>query len=335
MIDKLKKKTFWVIWGILMLVFVGVLLTINITNYQANIRETRRQLMKMSELEDEGLPKEPPKELLEKGDEMADFHMRVTRLNQRTMYIISAVLLVIGMMISFVVAWFLSKWLVKPVQEAFEKQKAFISDAGHELKTPITVINANIDTMEMENGDNKHIHYIKDEIMKMSTLVQNLLTLARVENTEIKTEFAEFNLSKAVLNATLPFESVAFEHGLSLQEEVQEELLMCGNEGQMKQVVAILIDNAIKHAKEGSAITVSLQKEKNKHLLKVHNFGESIDETEREKIFEKFYRGDKSRNRDAGRYGLGLAIAKNIVDLHHGKIWVHSQEGETCFYVNV
>ncbi|MGB4660433.1 MAG: ATP-binding protein [Mobilitalea sp.] len=241
----------------------------------------------------------------------------------------------IGSVILFFVSLVLTKWIVKPVSEVFDKQRQFISDASHELKTPLTIINANIDTMEHEYGDSKNFNYIKEETIKMTGLINQLLSLTQVEDTLLNDKSTKFNLSRAVESASLPFDSVAFEGNVNMELEITDNIVLQGDEEQIKQLVAILVDNAIKHTLEEKFVKVNLVEDKGKIILKVMNEGEAIPEEEIKKIFERFYRVDKARNRADGRFGLGLAIAKGIVEKHKGKIHVECKDGWTTFIVRL
>lgn len=227
-----------------------------------------------------------------------------------------------------ILAIFLVNKMTEPVAETFEKQKRFISDAGHELKTPLAVISANANVLENEIGDNKWISYIRTETGRMDNLVKNLMELASIDDSSKAEHHAEFDLSKAVLSAGLPFESLAFEKGTVIQFEVQPEIVFKGNEERIKQLVTILLSNAVKYGNERGIIRVSLSSERKKISLSVYNTGQGIAAEEKEKIFDRFYRVDKARSRQSGSYGLGLAIAKAVVDEHHGKISVESEFGK-------
>ena len=260
-----------------------------------------------------------------------DNSIALEQLHSVTLY--SIIFGLIGSVVLFFVSLVLAKWIVKPVSEVFNQQRQFISDASHELKTPLTIINANIDTIEHEYGDSKYFKYIKDEIFRMTGLIHQLLSLAKVEDTLINVTFTKFNLSRAVESVCLPFDSVAFENNVNMDLEIENDIFLNGNEEQIKQLVAILVDNAIKHTTQEKYIKVKLSADKGKVLLKVMNEGKAIPEDEIKKIFERFYRVDKARNRAEGRFGLGLAIAKAIIELHKGKIHVVCKDGWTIFIV--
>jgi len=220
----------------------------------------------------------------------------------------------------------LSKWMVGPIETAFIKQRRFISDASHELKTPLTIISANADVLHNEIGDNKRLTDIKIQTMQMSGLVHDLLTMAKVEEKKINKLVApEFNLSGAVLHATLEFESRAYEEGRQYTYNIMENVLYEGDEKQIKQLVSILIDNAIHYSDADGQIEVSLCVEGNYKIISVFNTGIGVADDEQDRIFERFYRVDKSRTRETGGYGIGLSIAKAIVEAHMGKIFVSSE----------
>lgn len=174
---------------------------------------------------------------------------------------------------------------------------------------------------------------IKSETERMSKLVTDLLDLSKLEDTEHKEVYNEVNLSKIIENKALSFESLMFEQELTLKLNIENDIIYKCNQDKIKELLSILIDNAIKHSYQKSSIEVSLMKNKNIIILSVKNRGDTIPKTEQEKIFDRFYRGDKSRNRDSNRYGLGLAIAKSIVQNHKGNITVNCVNGYTIFTV--
>lgn len=223
----------------------------------------------------------------------------------------------------------ISFWLVKPVKENFERQKRFISDASHELKTPLAVISTNTDVLESEIGENKWLTYIRSESQRMSELVNELLMLARLDDKSgHKLIMTEVNLSDLVLMTALPFESTIFEMGKKFDVDVQPDIKCKGDESALKHIMTILIDNAIKYSAEHGEISVKLYNQSNKHIIEVYNTGEGIKPENISKIFERFFRQDESRNSKTGGYGLGLSIAKSSVEAHGGKISVQSEYGK-------
>ena len=251
----------------------------------------------------------------------------------RIMIIFSITISVLSLGIIYIIAKKLSKTIVEPVEETFEKQKQFISDASHELKTPLAVIEANADVLQDKVGENKWINYIQKEIESMNKLINELLLLAKMENVDNIKEYIKLNLSKESEITLSMFESMAYEKGVTIESDIEEDIMFDGNKEDIEHIVSTLVDNAIKHTESQNKIVVNLKKEKNNIIFEVKNMGEPIPEEEREKIFERFYRVDKSRNRQEKRYGLGLAIAKATIEKYNGKIEVDYKNGFTIFKV--
>lgn len=243
----------------------------------------------------------------------------------------------------FIAALYLSTWAINPIETAWEKQKQFVADASHELRTPLTVIAANTDVvlsnpLDYVTNQAKWLNYIKNETERMNKLVTDLLYLAKLDNEKELEPRSLFNLSDALVDICLPFESVIFESNKIFSMNIIPDVEYYGNEGRLKQLGVILLDNAIKNSNDGETIDFSLQidQTKNKLLLAVTNTGPGIPREHRDKIFERFYRVDPSRARDTGGYGLGLSIAKTIANQHDGTIEVISTEsGPTTFLITL
>ena len=233
-------------------------------------------------------------------------------------------------------AWLLIRRMVQPVEDAFTRQKQFVSDASHELKTPLAVISANAEVLEQEIGENEYLGYIRSEVKRTDTLVRNLLTLARLDRNEQKTEMKRFDLSHALLDVTLPFESTVFEAGRTLEIDIPDGIDCVGNEEMIKQLAVILLSNALKYSDEGGRIEISLKAKGKQREIRVFNTGKAIAPEDRDKIFDRFWRADPAHGRDTGGHGLGLAIARTIVETHGGKISVDSREEKgTAFTVTL
>ena len=256
-------------------------------------------------------------------------------LHIKLIFILSIVEGIISVIIIYIISKKLSQIIVNPVKETLEKQKEFISDASHELKTPLAVIEANVDVLENQTGSNKWIGYIQNEVESMNKLVNDLLLLAKMENLNNTEENIQFDVSKETEIVVSMFESMAYEKKIKINTNIQEDIYMKGNKEDIQHVLSILIDNAIKHTLSEKDIIVELIKEKNELIFEVKNMGEPIPKEEREKIFERFYRIDKSRNRNEKRYGLGLAIAKTIVQKYNGNIEVSYKNNFTIFKVTI
>lgn len=253
----------------------------------------------------------------------------------KTIFLASTIISIVSLFVIYKLAKKVSKMIVKPVEETFEKQKQFISDASHELKTPLAVIEANSDVLENEIGKNKWINYIQNETESMNKLINELLLLAKIENVDNLKEYKQLDLSKEVKIILSMFESMAYEKQVDIKSKIGENITMNGNKEDIEHIVSTLTDNAIKHTKSQKEIEVELKKEKNEIILEVKNMGDPIPEEEREKIFERFYRIDKSRNRKEKRYGLGLAIAKSTIEKYNGKIEVFYKDNFTVFKVTI
>lgn len=248
-------------------------------------------------------------------------------------------------LIMLIVIFFTSRFFanrsIAPVKEAFLKQKQFIADASHELKTPLAVINTNADVLLANSEDTidqqaKWLHRIKSETERMKTLTNDLLYLTEMDDSRASMIYATFNGSDAIESVILTMEAVVFEKDISLTYEIEPNLNLHGSSEQIKQVVMILLDNAIKYTNAKGAISLTFKKHHHEHLLTVTNTGEGISPEHLERIFDRFYRADPSRSRKHGGYGLGLAIAKSIVEQHKGKIYAKSVPNElTSFYMQL
>ena len=245
-----------------------------------------------------------------------------------------------GLAAFYFISRFLAGWALRPAEKAWQQQKQFVADASHELRTPLTVIMANTgillshkdDTVEQQK---KWIENTKAEAERMKKLVDDLLFLAKVDAGEsVRQIRAELDFGDVVWSSLLPFESVAFEQGVSLDCKIEPDIRFSGDEGQLRQLIAILLDNACKYAREQGKVTVELAKKQGKIHLSVHNTGEAIPAAYLDRLFERFYRVDSSRVREQGGYGLGLSIAASIVKNHGGAISVESSEEKgTAFTV--
>ena len=235
----------------------------------------------------------------------------------------------------YVISKKVSELIVKPVSETLEKQKQFISDASHELKTPLAVIEANSDVLENEVGNNKWLRYIQNEIESMDKLINELLLLAKIENVDDIKSYEKFDLSNKIEMCVSVFESMAYEKKTNLVIDIQKGIVLEGNPQDIEHIVSTLLDNAIKHSESEKEVKIKLKKEKNDIIIRVENYGKEIPEEQREMIFERFYRVSQSRNRAEKRYGLGLSIAKSTVEKYKGKIEIECRDGITSFIVKI
>lgn len=233
-----------------------------------------------------------------------------------------------ALVLLFFISLYLSRQIIRPLEENDRQQKQFISDASHELKTPVAVISANAEMLSREIGGNEWLSNIQYENERMGGLVKQLLDLSRAENTEVPMEQVDF--SRIVTGEALAFESLAFDQGKALQSDIEEGVLLTGNPSQLTQLVSILLDNAIRHS-TGSEIGLSLKAQGHTAVLSVINEGDAIPDEKQKQLFDRFYRIDEARSNEGQHYGLGLSIAKAVVEKHSGSIHVSCQDGKVRF----
>ena len=233
----------------------------------------------------------------------------------------------------------LSRWAIKPVEKAWVQQRQFVADASHELKTPLTVIMTNSELLQNPDYTDEDKEQFSKSIFTMARqmryLVERMLELARADNQQKQLTMTPINFSKVIADAAISFEGVFFEKGLSLASHIEPELCVNGNVQALQQVIDILLDNARKYSYAGGETVVRLYSTGyNKCRLTVTNPGAPIAQEDLTNIFRRFYRVDKARSRD-GSFGLGLPIAQNIIEQHHGKIWAESHNGFNIFSVEL
>ena len=250
--------------------------------------------------------------------------------------VILAGIFALSLVVLFLLSVLLSKWAVTPIEDAWNRQRVFFSNASHELKTPLAVISANLDVItsnpdETVAEQGKWFGYIRSEADKMSRLINEMLYIAREERTDSKTVMAELDLSEAAEGACLAMEAVAFEKGKTLITDIEPNVTVKGDKESLARTINILIDNAVSHSSEHSEITVRLKKSRGKAKLTVENQGKPIPKEDLQRIFDRYYRTDASRSRDTGGFGLGLAIAKTVAEKHGGSITAESDENRTVF----
>lgn len=216
--------------------------------------------------------------------------------------------------------YWLSKLAMRPVEESIKKQKQFITDAGHELKTPLAIISADAEVLEMCEGENEWLTSIKNQTVRMNGLVKNLVTLSKLDEVNNTGEKKLFDISEAVIDTASNFESSAKASNKSFEISASQGLTYKGDEVEIRQLVSILCDNAVKYTNEGGMIRLFLYKSGKNIQIDVFNTCEHVDPEKTERLFDRFYRADASRSRETGGYGIGLSIAKAIVDRHNGKI---------------
>ncbi|MBQ1903929.1 MAG: HAMP domain-containing histidine kinase [Ruminococcus sp.] len=243
--------------------------------------------------------------------------------NKNRFMLISALVAAAGYVITCLLVLVFSKRAVKPVIESYEKQRRFITDAGHELKTPLAIISANTEVIEMTSEPSEWTQSIKNQVTRLDGLVKQLLQLSKMEEDDVKLVFSDFDMTSAVEQAAQPFEAVAKTNEKSLLLDLQKDIVMHGDENAIKQLTAILADNAVKYADKGSQIKVALSRSQSgRHaVLSVSNeCAQPPKDTD--KLFDRFYRSDEARTHEGktGGYGIGLSIALAVTQSHKGKI---------------
>ncbi|MCQ2417514.1 MAG: HAMP domain-containing histidine kinase [Oscillospiraceae bacterium] len=242
----------------------------------------------------------------------------------------------IGWLLFFVISIFLARWLTKPTEQAWNEQKQFIADASHELKTPLTVIMTNAEMLaDSEYSDCEKAEFsnhILSMAKRMRGLVESLLQLSGMDNGTARTQYEEMDFSKLVSDSILPFEPLFFEKGMMLQSDIAGEIHIFGDKNRIRQVIDILLDNALKYSDADAPVQLKLSASGTECTLTVSGKGTPMSEPECKAIFRRFYRADQSRN-DGNSYGLGLSIAEGIVKAHNGKIWATGETDSNVFHV--
>ena len=247
--------------------------------------------------------------------------------NFRTVLITTVSVSVLGFAAVFVLVVIFSRMVFRPVEESIQKQKRFITDASHELKTPLTIIDANTEVMEMENGESQWTKSTRKQIQRLSGLVQQLVTLSRLDEEKGLQNPAEFNLSEAVSESVQSYEALAQTKEKKLKLEIENNIFYVGDEKAIRQLLGTLMDNAVKYSSDKGNIKLMLKRKGRKILLEVYNDAEELPKGKLDVLFERFYRLDSSRNSSTGGSGIGLSVAKAIVLTHKGKITAENRNG--------
>ena len=248
-----------------------------------------------------------------------------------TQLIINIILFIISEIVIGMITYYITTWIIRPVEKSFEKQKVFVADASHELKTPLSVMIASADAYFNDKND-KWVVNMKNESERMIKLVTELLDLAKTEKEQTINKENK-DLSNIIESSILTFEGLFYDNKIKLDYNIEHNINFNCNEDLIIELMSILIDNAIKHCSGKHKVIVNLSKNNKQISLEVKNTGNPIPKEDEEKIFERFYKIDSSRNRNSNNYGLGLAIAKNIVEGHGGTISAHSESGYTTFKI--
>lgn len=255
--------------------------------------------------------------------------------NSKQFFIVSIFIFLLSVIVFTIISYYLSRWMIKPSEKTIKNQKIFVANISHDLKTPITIIRANADLIENEVKNKKSIKYIQQETEKLNHLVNEMLTLTRIDNTISKENFKSFNFGDSLFDVVLPFESIAYEKGIRFNINIDEVTDYFGDENNIQKLAEILIDNAMSYTAKGGIVDVDAYENSKAVTLSVTNTGEPISDEKKVEIFDRFYRESKSRERTGNHYGLGLSIANTIVKKHNGKITVESKNGKNTFTVTL
>ena len=225
---------------------------------------------------------------------------------------------IFGWLLMLLLVILLSKKTIAPVARSIEKQKQFVTNAGHEIKTPLAIILANTDAMELHNGENKWSKNIRAQTLRLSGLMQNLLMLAKMDENSAKLPMCSFDISTAADDTVNAFIEPAALKGVMIEQDIQKDLSLNGNRDSIIQLMTVLLDNAVKYTESGGIIKAKLSGNEKNITLSIANTCEPIDHPE--KLFDRFYRGDSARTQKNGGYGIGLSVAQAIAELHKGTI---------------
>lgn len=240
--------------------------------------------------------------------------------NYRTFLTISCLISLVGLLIVFVLLVFLSGKIIKPFAVAFEKQKRFITDAGHEIKTPLTVIGADAEVLEMEIGENEWLQDIRKQTVHLSRLTNDLIYLSRIQEENTTLNRIDFPLSDIVNDVAASFQALCLTKNRHFNCNIEQSITFNGDEQAIRQLITILLDNAVKYSDDNGYINLRLLKQNRYAVFCVKNSTSCMTNEDLPHIFDRFYRVDSSRNSKSGGYGIGLSIAKAVVDTHKGKI---------------
>lgn len=235
----------------------------------------------------------------------------------------------VGLLAVFSLVLFFSRMVFRPVAESYEKQKQFITDASHELKTPLTIIDANTEVLEMENGASPWLDSIRKQTGRLASLTEQMVMLSRLDEGKRTEQMTDFSLSDSVQEAAEPFRILEKTGEKNFQLDLEPGITCHGEETAIRQMVSLLLDNAVKYSPKQGLICVTLQKKGKKAVLTIYNTVEEIEKGDQERLFERFYRRDASRNSRTGGSGIGLSIVKGIVNAHRGKITAESRDGRS------
>lgn len=228
---------------------------------------------------------------------------------------------------------FLSKRAIRPIAVNFEKQKQFVTDAGHEIKTPLAIILANTEAMELYSGENRWTKNIRAQTVRLDGLMKSLLLLARMDEASPEADITEFSLDELLGEMVQSFAELLEQKSISIRLEIQPGIVMRADKDQIRQLISILLDNAAKYAKEGTVAAVTLKRKEKCIVLQMKNSCENLPKAPPDKLFDRFYRGDESRTQKSGGYGIGLSLARSIAEANRGSICAGYEGTDVLFTI--
>ena len=247
----------------------------------------------------------------------------------RSFLLTSCGISLLGLLAVLCLILLLSRRIIKPVSESYEKQRRFITDAGHEIKTPLAIIDADVDVLEMDLGTNEWLQVIQKQTSRLAELTNSLICLSRMDEDQNQFQMIDFPVSDVVGETAQSFQTLAKTQNKTFTTRIQPMLSLHGDERAIRQLLSILLDNALKYCGAEGTVSLSLERQARTIRLCVFNSADSISQENLEHMFDRFYRADPSRNSNTGGYGIGLSIAEAIVTAHKGKIAASSQDGRS------
>lgn len=239
---------------------------------------------------------------------------------------------IMGLCVFFLLVCISSKIVMRPVAESYAKQKRFITDASHEIKTPLTIIDANTEVIEMMEGESEWTQSIRNQIKRLTELTNKLVFLSKMDEENLQLEKEWFSLSNMMEDVIAEYIPMVEVSGRELQKHIAGDIKYCGDEGNLRRMVALLLDNAMKYTDEKGKITVELSEKGKNKVLTFYNTVETIEKGSQMLLFERFYRPDASRNSSTGGHGIGLSVVQAIAQAHKGKVEAYSKDGKSITF---
>ncbi|MGN0400232.1 MAG: sensor histidine kinase [Blautia sp.] len=250
--------------------------------------------------------------------------------------LVSLLVAILCLALVFILVTVFSRRAVRPVMESMEKQKQFLTDAGHELKTPVAIISANTEVIEMCEGESEWTRSIRNQVGRLTELINSLLMLAKMDETGIQTQMTDFCVNPIVEETIKNFSVVLDSKNQKIYTELDENLHIHGDEKSIRQLCTLLLDNAVKYTPKGGEIRIELERKDRCAVMRFYNDCEEIiSQDDMSRLFDRFYRTDQSRSRQTGGYGIGLSVAKAIVQTHKGKIMAKAEKNGILFTVKI